>query len=104
MDFLFTGDAEQEAEASIFESGLTLQAEILKVGHHCSRTASSAQFLVFVKSEVAIYMAGIDNRYGHPHEEALSALTQVGAEIYGTDVHGTIIITTDGEAYTTETD
>lgn len=100
VDFLFTGDAEQEAEASILESGLTVQADILKVGHHCSRTASSAQFLDAVKPQVAIYMAGEGNRYGHPHKEALSALTQAGAMIYGTDINGTIIVTTDGEAYT----
>ena len=104
VDFLFTGDAEREAEDSILESGLPVQAEILKVGHHCSRTSSSAQFLDAVKPQVAIYMAGTGNRYGHPHEETLSALTQAGAEIYGTDIHDTIIITTDGEAFTTQTE
>ena len=104
VDFLFTGDAEREAEASILESGLIVQADILKVGHHCSRTSSSAQFLDAVKPQVSIYMAGTDNRYGHPHQETLDALAQIGAEIYGTDNSGTIVITTDGEAFTTQTE
>ena len=50
--------------------------------------------------EVAIYMAGTDNRYGHPHQETMSALEQVAATVYGTDTSGTIIVTTDGEIYT----
>jgi len=104
VDFLFTGDAEKEAELSIPGSGLNVQADVLKVGHHCSRTSSSSQFLAAVKPQVAIYMAGVGNRYGHPHEETLSALTQAGAEIYGTDNSGTIMITTDGEAFTTQTE
>jgi len=104
VDFLFTGDVEKEAEASILESGLIVQADILKVGHHCSRTSSSAQFLDAVKPQVAIYMAGEGNRYGHPHQESITALTGVGAVIYGTDMRGTIIITTDGGEFTLETE
>ena len=49
-------------------------------------------------------MAGEGNSYGHPHQETLTALTEAGAEIYGTDIHGTIIITTDGEAFTKQTE
>lgn len=98
IDFLFTGDAEKEAEASILGAGLIVQANILKVGHHGSRS-SSARLLDAVRPKVAIYMAGEDNRYGHPHEETITALTKVGAEIYGTDIHGTITITTDGKIY-----
>jgi competence protein ComEC len=44
-------------------------------------------------------MAGKGNSYGHPHQETITALTEVGAEIYGTDIHGSIVITTDGEDY-----
>jgi beta-lactamase superfamily II metal-dependent hydrolase len=99
VDFLFAGDAEQEAEASMLAQGIVPDVEILKVGHHGSRTASSTQFLQAAKSECAIYMAGQGNSYGHPHEETITNLCEIDAEIYGTDIHGTIVITTDGVTY-----
>ncbi|MBA7653174.1 hypothetical protein ES703_61017 [subsurface metagenome] len=97
IDFLFMGDAEQEAEASMLTMGIVPDVEILKVGHHGSRSSSSAQFLDAVKPELAIYMAGKGNSYGHPHQETITALTEVGALIQGTDMYGTIVITTTGE-------
>ena len=99
VDFLFTGDAEQQAEASMFGEGIVPDVEILKVGHHGSRTASSVQFLQAAKPEYAIYMAGQGNSYGHPHEETIANLCEVGAAIYGTDIHGTIAVTTNGVTY-----
>ena len=100
IDFLFTGDAEQEAEASMLATGLVPDVEILKVGHHGSRTASSPSFLAATQPEAAIYMAGVDNQYGHPHEETISALQAIGALIYGTDVNGTVTVSTDARTYT----
>jgi competence protein ComEC len=99
VDFLFTGDAEQEAEADMLAAGIVPDVEILKVGHHGSRTASSASFLAAAHPEVAIYMAGVGNTYGHPHEETISALEAIGASIYGTDVNGTVVVSTNGETY-----
>jgi competence protein ComEC len=101
IDFLFTGDVEQEAEASMLVQSVVPvpDVEVLKVGHHGSRTASSMQFLQVIKPECAIYMAGQDNSYGHPHEEAIANLCEVGAQIYGTDIHGTVVVTTDGATY-----
>jgi beta-lactamase superfamily II metal-dependent hydrolase len=104
IDFLFTGDAEREAEGNMMMlSSVRLpEVEILKVGHHGSRTASSQDFLSITSPEVAIYMAGIDNTYGHPHQETIEALKQIGAKIYGTDVNGTIVVSTNGETYTVQ--
>lgn len=101
VDFLFMGDAEKEAEgAMMMLSSIRLpEVEILKVGHHSSRTASSEDFLTITSPEVAIYMAGEGNTYGHPHEETIEALNSIGAVIYGTDVNGTIVVTTNGETY-----
>jgi len=104
VDFLFTGDAEQEAEASMLTAGIVPDVEILKVGHHGSRTASSAAFLAATTPEVAIYMAGKGNVYGHPHAETIEALEEIGAEIYGTDVNGTIVVVTDGITYAVQTE
>ena len=99
VDFLFTGDAELEAEARMLTEGIVPDVEVLKVGHHGSRTASSIQFLQVAKPECAIYMAGQGNSYGHPHQETIINLCEVGAEIYGTDIHGTITIMTNGVTY-----
>jgi len=101
VDFLFTGDAEEEAEAAMFLAAdiPVPDVEILKVGHHGSRTSSSIQFLQLAKPEYAIYMAGQGNNNGYPHQETIINLCKVGAEIYGTDIHGTITIKTDGETY-----
>ncbi|MBM2832717.1 MAG: beta-lactamase protein [Dehalococcoidia bacterium] len=100
VSFLFTGDAEKEAEGSVSVSSVSpVKAMILKVGHHGSRTASSRAFLALVEPEVAIYSAGKGNNYGHPHPEAIAALKAAGARIYGTDVNGTVIVTTDGKTY-----
>lgn len=101
-DFLFTGDAEKEAEGAMMSlSSMHLpEVEILKVGHHGSKTASSEGFLAITKPKVAIYMAGEGNVYGHPHQETIQTLENIGAEIFGTDVYGTIVVTTDGKNYT----
>ena len=104
IDFLFTGDAGQEAEVSMLGAGLVPSVEILKVGHHGSRTASSQSFLAAATPEVAVYMAKEGNSYGHPHEETIAALTLIGAEIYGTEVYGTIILTTAGAEHGVETE
>ncbi|MDP2662169.1 MAG: ComEC/Rec2 family competence protein, partial [Dehalococcoidia bacterium] len=105
VSFLFTGDAEKEAEDSMSMSSFSpVQATILKVGHHGSRTASSPAFLAMVQPEVAIYSAGKDNSYGHPHAEVVDALTAMGAAVYGTDEYGTLVVTTDGTTYNVETE
>jgi len=102
IDFLFMGDAEKEAEATMLAAGIVPDVEILKVGHHGSRTASSRQFLQAAKPEVAIYMAGKGNSYGHPHPETITAVTEVHALIQGTDQYGTIIVTTDGRIFSVQ--
>lgn len=101
VDFLFTGDAEQEAEGSILVQNVVpvLDVEILKVRHHGSRTASSIQFLQMVRPEYAIHMAEQGNSYGHPHQEIIINLCETGVEIYGMNIHGTITIMTDEETY-----
>ena len=94
--FLFTGDMEQDAEKDLLESGVTLRSDVLKVGHHGSRTSSSYRFLYEVEPEIAVISCGADNRYGHPHDEAMSRLSDADAEVLRTDVLGDIVIFSDG--------
>ena len=96
--FLFTGDAEQEAEKAALQTGLTLDCDVLKVGHHGSRTSSSFDFLTAASPAYAVISCGVGNDYGHPHAEAMSALAAVCATVCRTDTQGTIIATSDGTA------
>lgn len=95
--FLFTGDAEAEAEGAILHKNL--DANILKVGHHGSKTSTSDAFLAKVSPEVAVIMVGKDNRYSHPGQETLNKLAAAGIEVYRTDLNGNIVISTGGDGY-----
>jgi len=94
--FLFTGDAEHEAEQALLERGVPLAADFLKAGHHGSRTSSSPEFLDAVKPSVASMSTGIRNRFGHPHAATLEKLKQRGILALRTDRYGGIRIETDG--------
>jgi competence protein ComEC len=101
LEVLFEGDAEKEAEARMLGASDILldKVLVLKVGHHASRTASSPAFLARTMPDVAVYSAATGNSYGHPHQETIDALKNIGSDIYGTDVNGTITVTTDGNTY-----
>ncbi|RNF39256.1 MBL fold metallo-hydrolase [Planococcus salinus] len=99
VDFVFTGDAGVKEEQEMVNAGFDLDAEILQLGHHGSNTSTSSEFLQAVSPEVAIYSAGAENSYGHPHAEVIAAAENAGAVVYGTDVNGTVIVETDGERY-----
>jgi competence protein ComEC len=96
--FLFTGDAEHEAEASLLERGVPLAADFLKVGHHGSRTSSSPAFLDAVRPRVATMSTGIRNRFGHPHLPTLEKLAARGIAALRTDRYGAVRLETDGAA------
>jgi competence protein ComEC len=99
VKFLFTGDAEHHTEQAMLNRGHDVKAHILQLGHHGSRTSNTQSFLETVKPEIAIYSAGDGNSYGHPHYEVVNRIKNMGISLYGTDVHGTIIVTTDGKTY-----
>ena len=98
--FLFTGDAEWDEEHDLVEAGVDLHADVLKVCHHGSNSSSSYVFLRAVAPEYAVISVGSNNQYGHPTEEALGRLMDVGAEVFRTDEQGTIICASDGETIT----
>ncbi len=99
MKFVVTGDAYQEQELSMMQSSMEVDATILRLGHHGSNTSSSQAFLQAVDPEVAIYSAGQNNSYGHPHDEVIERVQELDISLYGTDVHGTIVVITDGNSY-----
>ena len=94
--FLFTGDAYVEQEKQMIDQDMNLEADFLQLGHHGSDTSTSQSFLDEVKPTYAIYSAGEGNTYGHPHQEVLDRLDASNINTYGTDVHGNIVVTTDG--------
>ena len=102
VDFLFAGDVESGAEAAILGRGPTLEAEILKVAHHGSNSSSTGALLTAVGPEEAVVSVGASNPYGHPAYQALERVSAAGAATYRTDLHGTILVETDGSTYLVE--
>lgn len=101
--FLFTGDAEKESEALILQDGYELHADVLKCGHHGSRTSTSAKFLKAVEPRYAVISCGKDNSYGHPHDGVLEKLQKLGTTVYRTDEDHTVLAKSDGSRITFET-
>jgi len=96
--FLLTGDSmAKEERVEINKLGYYLQADVLKVAHHGSKTSTGAYFLNFVRPHYAVISVGAKNSYGHPTAETLGRLKNIGAEILRTDQEGTIVFQTDGK-------
>ena len=102
--FLFTGDAEREAEQTILNSGADLSATVLKVGHHGSDTSTTYPFLREIMPQYAVISVGTGNSYGHPTDDTLSRLRDADVQIYRTDLHVDIYLTSDGTTVTITTD
>lgn len=103
VDFLFTGDGETRAEQDALARGSNVSAKIMKLGHHGSKTSTIPAFFKAVNPEVAIYSAGKGNSYNHPSVEVVDRVQDAGVKLYGTDTHGTVIVTTDGKTYDVKT-
>ena len=98
--FLFTGDAEREAEQAILSSGADLSATVLKVGHHGSDTSTTYPFLWEIMPQYAVISVGTGNSYGHPTEDTLSRLRDAEVKTFRTDMQGDIFCTSDGQNVT----
>jgi competence protein ComEC len=101
--FLLTGDMEKKIEDQLFYEGLLQHNDVLKVGHHGSRTSTAPDLLETVHPAFGIISAGFDNSYGHPHPLILAALTRHNVRILRTDQQGLISILTDGHHLTINT-
>lgn len=93
--FLFTGDAEKKAESDMLKSGMNLKADVLKVGHHGSKSSSTKEFLKAVSPRYAVISVG-DNSYGLPKKTVIRRIEKLGAEVYRTDRSGTVVFYSDG--------
>lgn len=102
--FLFMGDAEKEEEASLLAAGADLAADVIKIGHHGSRTSSTADLLDAVNPRYALITCGADNSYNHPHQVTLDALAKRRIASYRSDLCGTIVVRCDGDAIAFETE
>jgi competence protein ComEC len=99
---LLTGDAEREAEAALVARfGPSLRADLLKVGHHGSRTSTGDALLAAVRPSLAIASCGVRNRFGHPHPSTLARLSAAGVPLARTDRGGALVWETDGESVST---
>jgi competence protein ComEC len=99
FSMLLTGDAEDQTEHRLLTKDLNLEAQVLKVAHHGSKYATSADFLNRVKPQFAIISCGAWNRYGHPSQAVLDRLRSANPSIklYRTDLQGEITLTTRGK-------
>lgn len=91
VSWLLTGDMGEEGERELLRTFPQLQADILKVGHHGSKTSSSAPFLEQLQPKAALISVGKDNRYGHPHGDVIGNLEGNGIKVFRTDEDGSII-------------
>lgn len=98
IEFLFTGDMEAEIEKKNLSKFIDI--DVLKSGHHGSKTSSSIEFLNKIKPEYAVISAGEENKYGHPNIETLKKYKDRGIQVYRTDKQGSIVATTDGNEVT----
>ncbi|OGF95773.1 hypothetical protein A2Y47_02565 [Candidatus Giovannonibacteria bacterium RIFCSPLOWO2_12_43_8] len=94
------GDGEKGEELKLVQAGDNLESEVLKVGHHGSKTSSNPLFLEEVNPEYALISVGAKNRYGHPAQITLDNLLAAGAKILRTDIDSTIEFKTDGDSLT----
>ncbi|HYD34808.1 MAG TPA: MBL fold metallo-hydrolase [Vitreimonas sp.] len=100
---LLTADLEMVGEEALQSTGMTTDIDILKVGHHGSKTSSTPAFLEQIRPENSIISCGQNNRYGHPHQSILENLEAIGSVTWRTDQQGEVEVISDGEKYWIET-
>lgn len=99
LEVILTGDMEVKVERRLILEGYDLDSDVLKVGHHGSKTSTTEEFLSAVNPEVAVIQVGADNRYGHPTPEVLERLENYDIKVYRNDLDGDIKLVSDGFSY-----
>ena len=98
FDVLLTGDMGGQAEQLLLDHADLPDVELLVAGHHGSRYSTTPELLETVRPEMAVISVGRSNRYGHPAQETLERLAEFGADIYRTDLQGTVVVRSGGTA------
>ncbi len=101
--FLLTGDMEKDIELQLWAAGKLAHTDVLKVGHHGSKTSSTEEFLDAVSPEFAIISDGFENSFHHPNQEVLARLAEHHAAVLRTDQMGLITIRSNGRRFWVET-
>ena len=101
--FLFQGDAESQAESSLLFSDYDLSADVLKLGHHGSKTSTTENYLNAVKPDFAVISCGQGNNYGHPRVTVMDYLVERNIDYFITFVDGDITVGSDGKTIRVET-
>lgn len=96
---LLMGDAEEPLEYKLLMSGTDVAADILKVGHHGSKTSTALAFVRAVAPTAAVVSSGKNNRYGHPHQQTLDTLAKFNIPVFRTDRDGDIEFISDGRDF-----
>lgn len=91
--FIFTGDLDQQGERNVIKKYPQLRADIIKLGHHGSKTSSDPKFLKQLQPKLGIISAGRKNRYGHPNQETLTTLKKLQIQAWSTQNRGMIKFT-----------
>jgi len=102
FSMLFTGDLEEAGEKRLITNGANLNSDVLKVGHHGSKTSCSKEFLDRVRPEAAVISVGAKNKFGHSSMSVIDNLKFIGAKVFRTDNDGSIIIKTNGKHFMAE--
>lgn len=101
---ILTGDLEIEGELALVQESLVRDVDILKVGHHGSKTSTDPQFIEIIRPEISLVSVGENNRFGHPSPEVMNRLMHFDSQVLRTDLLGTIEIIADGDQYWVKTD
>lgn len=98
--FVFTGDAEKQSEEEMIDNGIDLKADVLKAGHHGSNTSNTDSFVNKVDPDYVVIQVGEGNKYNHPDIDIVTKFENNGVQVFRTDIHGTVIATSDGNDIT----
>ncbi|MDP3778643.1 MAG: MBL fold metallo-hydrolase [bacterium] len=94
---LFMGDGEKPIEYRLISDGESLVSDVLKIGHHGSKTSTIKEFLDAVRPSMAVISVGRKNKYGHPYEEVVDRILAASIRLFRTDTDGDVVLMSDGE-------